>query len=128
MLKMNYFVALLLIALVSFGGPAFAELEGEYKTPTQGDNQKLLDAGIAHLEEAITAAKAGDGAGAKKHAKASYAQLLEINSEGWAGTLESANSMVRIGGIKVAKPDAADQEKGLKMLETAYARITSLNK
>ena len=94
----------ILIGLFSVWGSAFA-VEGEYKTPSQEDNVKLLDSGIAHLEAAIASAKAGDAAEATAHGKESKAELVEINSETWAGPLEGAKSRVRVGTAKAKKGD-----------------------
>ena len=88
--KKSLFTAFLVV-LFSLCGSAFA-LDGEYKTPSHEDNQKLLDAGLEHAEAALAAAKAGDGNAAAEHAKEASKHLGEINSEAWGGPLEGAKS------------------------------------
>ena len=122
MLRKKSLFTAFLVVLFSICGSALA-LEGEYKTPSHEDNQKLLDVGIEHTEAAIAAAKAGDGKAAGEHAKEASNHLGEINSEAWGGTLEGAKAKVRVGGVKAKK---GDLEGGLKMMEEALAALKKL--
>ena len=119
--KKSLFTAFLVV-LFSLCGSAFA-LEGEYKTPSHEDNQKLLDEGLEHAEAALAAAKAGDGKAAGEHSKAASKLLGEINSEAWGGPLEGAKSKIRVGGLKAKK---GDMESGIKMLEEGVATLKKL--
>ncbi|MGH8550540.1 MAG: hypothetical protein ACRERU_18445 [Methylococcales bacterium] len=112
----------ILIVLFSVWGSAFA-LEGEYKTPSDEDNKKLLDSGIEHAEAALAALKAGDAKSAAEHASQASKQLVEINSETWAGPLEGAKSKVRVSGVKAKKGDVA---KATELLEQAIPTLKGL--
>jgi hypothetical protein len=119
--KKSLFIAML-VGLLGFWGSAFA-LEGEYTTPTQEDNQKLLAAGIEHAEAALAAAQAGDVDATVQHTQAASEQLGEINSEAWAGPLEGAKAKIRVGGVKAKKGDMAG---GIKMIEEGLATLKRL--
>lgn len=122
MLSRKSLLTAILIVLFSVWGSAFA-LEGEYKTPTDADNKKLLDSGIEHAEAALAALKAGDAKSAAAHAKQSSDLLGEINSETWAGPLEGAKAKVRVSSVKAKKGDVA---KATQMLEQAIPTLKGL--
>lgn len=119
--KKSLFTAILVVALGVFGN-AYA-LEGEYSTPSNEDNTKLLDSGIEHAEAGLAALKAGDANAAAEHIVQASKQLAEINSETWAGPLEGAKSKVRVSGVKAKKGDVA---KATQMLEEAIPTLKGL--
>ncbi len=119
--KKSLFTAILVV-LFGIWGSALA-LEGEYKTPTPEDNQKLLASGVQHTEAALAAAKAGDGKAADEHAKAAVKELVEINSEAWGPTIEGATSKIRVGGTKAKK---GDHEAGAEMIEKGLTALKKL--
>ena len=124
MLTKNNLMVVLWVALVmTFGaGSAFAEREfGEI--PSHADNQAWLAEGLKHTEEALTAAKAGDGAATKTHTKAATKEFGEIYSEEWASKLQSAKSKIRVAGIKAGK---GDTEAAVPLLEQGIAAIKQL--
>lgn len=122
MLNRRSLFAAILIGLLSFWGSAFA-VEGEYKTPSQEDNVKLLDSAIEHAEAALAGYEAGDWKGGAAHAKESSKILGEINSETWAGPLEGAKAKVRVSGVKAKK---GDHEAAVKMLTDALGTLKGL--
>ncbi|MGH8476011.1 MAG: hypothetical protein ACRER2_09605 [Methylococcales bacterium] len=119
--KKSLFTAILIV-LLGFLGNAYA-LEGEYTTPSNEDNTKLLDSGIEHAEAALAALKAGDGKAAGEHATTAAKLLAEINSETWAGPLEGAKGKVRVSGVIAKKGDLA---KATALLEQAIPTLKGL--
>lgn len=122
MLNRKSLFTAILVVLLSVWGNAFA-VEGEYKTPSDEDNKKLLDAGIEHAEAALAALQAGDAKAAAEHADAAYKNLEEINSETWAGPLEGASAKIRVGRGSAKKGDVAN---ATKMLESAIPTLKGL--
>ncbi len=122
MLNKKSLCTAILVVLFSVCGNAIA-VEGEYTTPSNEDNTKLLDSGIEHAEAALAALKAGDGPAAAEHAGAAAKLLAEINSETWAGPLEGAKGKVRVSGVKAKKGDLA---KATQLLEEAIPTLKGL--
>lgn len=119
--RRKLFIAIL-VGLFGIWGSAFA-VDGEYKTPSQEDNVKMLDSAIEHAEAALAAYQAGDWKGGAVHAKESSKILGEINSETWAGPLEGAKAKVRVSGIKAKK---GSHEQALSMLTEALGTLKGL--
>ncbi len=127
MLHKKNLLAIFIVALFSFviaGTAAAAEGKDDYQTiPSDAQNEERLAAAIAHAEEGLAAIKAGDGAAAATHVKASVVELREINSETWAPVLQPATGKVRVSGIKAKK---GEFEKAIGMLEPAIATLKGL--
>ena len=125
MLHKKNLLAVLIVALFSFfvAGSAIADYDDNV-TPDASQNAAFLKAGLAHAEEALAAAKAGDGAGAKTHSKAAVNELKSVYPDDtWAKTLNRAMGKIRVGGKKAGD---GDTEAGTKMIESGVELLKTL--
>ena len=118
-------LAFLIIVLFSLlaAGTAAAEEQSYQSIPSDAQNKEHLDAAITHTEEALAAAKAGDGKTTHTHTKAAVAELREINSERWAPTLQPTTGKIRVGGIKAKK---GDLDAAITLIEPSITALKGL--
>ncbi len=88
---------------------------------TPEENDKWLKEVVAHIHMANKEAKEGHGEKSAEHGKVGMAVMKEINSEGWAPTLERSATSIRYGmrAAKKGKLEKAslEYEDALKKLE-----------
>lgn len=125
MLHKKNLLAVLIVALFSFfvAGSAFADYDDNV-TPDASQNAEFMKAGLAHAEEALAAAKAGDGAAAKTHTKAAIKELKSVYPDDtWAKSLNRAMGKIRVGGKKAGD---GDLDAGIKMMESGIELLKTL--
>ena len=93
--------------------------------PQQGDrspeeNDDWLKKGVEHINAAIEQSNHGDQEQSIKQGEQALAAMKEINSEGWAATLERTVGSVR-RGIRAAKK--GQLEKAATLYETALEKL-----
>jgi len=126
MLQKKNLLTILMIALFSFfiAGGAAAEFD-EGVTPDHGQNKENLARALAHAEEALAAAKAGDGKAAYAHTKESVLKLKDLYPDDtWAAKHQKASSKIRVGGIKAKK---GDLDAATNLIESGVTILKSIN-
>ena len=93
--------------------------------PQQGDrspeqNDDWLKKGVEHINAAIEKSNHGDQEQSIKQGEQALAAMKEINSEGWAATLERTVGSIR-RGIRAAKK--GQLEKAATLYETALEKL-----
>ncbi len=125
MLHKKNLLTILMIALFSFfiAGGAIADYD-DGVTPDAAANTENIASALAHAEEGLAAAKAGDGAGASVHTKAAVKNLKNVYPDDtWAKTLNRAMGQIRVGGSKAKK---GDTDAGIKMIENGIGMLKTL--
>ena len=125
MKKHRTLLAILLIGGFGFFGANFALAAG-IMGPQAGDrspkdNDGWLKKVVVHIRMANKEAKEGNGEKSVEHGKVGMALMKEINSEGWAPTMERSATSIRYG-IRAAKKGKLEKasleyEDALKNLE-----------
>ena len=106
MAKRRVLLAVLLAAFFSFFVTNSALAAGilGFQTGDRSpeDNDAWLLKGVTQIQMAIKEADEGNGEKSVEHGAAGLAAMKEINSEGWAGTLERSVKSIR-HGVSAAK-------------------------
>ncbi|GEM_PF-1088481 len=124
MTRRQTLVAIATAVLFSFSIANLALAKG-IMGPQQGDrspeeNEVWLKKGVDHINGAIKDANEGNQDGSVEQGEAAMAAMKEINSEGWAATLERTAGSIRRGVMAAKK---GKLEKAATYYETALEKL-----